>query len=93
MIEPWYRWLTGRLVLIAAGQQVALDLIHNRAKKREQLFQIMAENAAGMIALVDVKGRRLYNGPSYKPILGYSPGELAETSAFVQVHSDDLFSK
>jgi hypothetical protein len=73
MIEPWYRWLTGTLVRIAAGQQVAIDLIHNHAKKREELFQIIAENAAGMIALVDRKGRRLYNGhPTTNP--GIFPG-------------------
>jgi PAS domain S-box-containing protein len=29
-----------------------------------------------MIALVDVKGRRLYNSPAYKRILGYSAAEL-----------------
>jgi len=44
-----------------------------------------------MIALVDVKGRRLYNSPAYKRILGYSPAELSETSAFEQIHPDDRF--
>ncbi len=44
-----------------------------------------------MIALVDVKGLRLYNSPSYKRILGYSPSELGETSAFEQIHPDDRF--
>ena len=42
-----------------------------------------------MIALVDVKGRRLYNSPSYKRVLGYSPAELSETSSFEQIHPDD----
>ncbi len=42
-----------------------------------------------MIALVDVKGRRLYNSPAYKRILGYSAAELGETSAFEQIHPDD----
>ncbi len=44
-----------------------------------------------MIALVDVKGRRLYNSPAYKRILGYSAAELGETSAFEQIHPDDRF--
>jgi len=44
-----------------------------------------------MIALVDVKGRRLYNSPAYKRILGYSSAELGETSAFEQIHVDDRF--
>ena len=51
----------------------------------------MTENAADMIALVDVKGRRLYNSPAYKRILGYSAAELGETSAFEQIHPDDRF--
>jgi diguanylate cyclase (GGDEF)-like protein/PAS domain S-box-containing protein len=42
-----------------------------------------------MIALVDVKGRRLYNSPSYKRVLGYSPSELSETSSFEQIHPGD----
>jgi diguanylate cyclase (GGDEF)-like protein/PAS domain S-box-containing protein len=44
-----------------------------------------------MIALVDVKGRRLYNSPAYKRILGYSAAELGETTAFEQIHPDDRF--
>ncbi len=55
------------------------------------MFQIVTENAADMIALVDVKGRRLYNSPAYKRILGYSAAELGETSAFEQIHPDDRF--
>ncbi len=42
-----------------------------------------------MIAMADVKGRRIYNSPSYKRILGHSPAELNETSAFEQIHAED----
>ena len=62
------------------------------AGKREELFRLVAENAADMIALVDTKGRRLYNNPAYKKILGYSPTELEATSAFEQVHPEDRFN-
>ena len=91
MMEPWYGWLMGGLAVLAAGQQLAIYLIQQRADKREELFQIVTENAADMIALVDVKGRRLYNSPAYKRVLGYSPEELGETSAFEQIHPDDRF--
>src|SRR6266496_3936442 len=57
--------------------------------KREELFRIVTENAADMIALVDVKGRRLYNSPAYEKMLGYTSGELAKTSAFEQIHPED----
>jgi len=44
-------------------QQLRIYQIHQNSKKREELFQIVTENAADMIALVDVKGHRLYNSP------------------------------
>lgn len=79
------------LTLLVMYQQFRIYHIHREAKKNEELFQIVTENAADMIALVDVKGRRLYNSPAYKRILGYSAEELGETSAFEQIHPDDRF--
>src|SRR6202166_5150695 len=81
----------GALVVVALYQQFRIYLIHQKSKKREELFQIVTENAADMIALVDVKGRRLYNSPAYKRILGYSAAELGETSALEQIHPDDRY--
>src|SRR5208337_199299 len=79
------------LALLVLHQQYRIYKIHKDSSKREELFEIVTENAADMIALVDVKGRRLYNSPAYKRILGYSPAELSETSAFEQIHPDDRF--
>jgi diguanylate cyclase (GGDEF)-like protein/PAS domain S-box-containing protein len=92
-------WLTTPFpplaVLVLAAfvvyQQFRFYWIYRDARKKEELFQIVTENAADMIALVDVKGRRLYNSPAYKKILGYSPAELGETSPFEQIHPDDRF--
>jgi diguanylate cyclase (GGDEF)-like protein/PAS domain S-box-containing protein len=72
-------------------QQFRVRRIHQNSKKREELFQIVTENAADMIALVDVKGHRLYNSPAYKRVLGYTAAELGETSSFEQIHPDDRF--
>jgi len=47
-----------------------------------ELFKIITENAADMIALVNVKGRRLYNSPAYHKVLGYTAAELARTPVF-----------
>jgi len=58
-------------------------------RRQEEIFRLVSENAADMIALVDADGHRIYNSPSYKRILGYSPEELERTSAFEQVHPDD----
>ncbi|MGB8581341.1 MAG: PAS domain S-box protein [Candidatus Sulfotelmatobacter sp.] len=57
--------------------------------EREHLFQLITENAADMIAVVDRRGQRLYNSPAYHKILGYDPEELAATSSMDQIHPDD----
>src|SRR5260370_36850026 len=91
MLLQWFGIPLGGLAVLALSQQFRMYRIHREAKKNEELFQIVTENAADMIALVDVKGRRLYNSPAYKRILGYSAAELGETSAFEQIHPDDRF--
>lgn len=89
---PHWLWIPlAVLSLLTVYQQFRIYRIHRESKKNEELFQIVTENAADMIALVDVKGRRLYNSPAYKKILGYSAVELGETSAFEQIHPDDRF--
>ncbi len=88
---PWFWIALGALAILVLYQQFRILRIHRQAKKQEELFQIVTENAADMIALVDVKGHRLYNSPAYKRILGYSAAELGETSAFEQIHPDDRF--
>lgn len=90
-IERWSGWLLAVLVLLLLYQQWRLYKFRQQAAQREELFRIIAENAADMIALVDVKGRRLYNSPAYEKILGYSPHELAKTPVFEQIHPDDRF--
>ena len=91
MIEHWPWIACGGLALLAIYQQYRAYHVRQDSKKREELFQIVTENAADMIALVDVKGHRLYNSPAYKRVLGYSAAELGETSAFDQIHPDDRF--
>ena len=65
-------------------QQVRKQLI-----MREELFRLITENAADMIAVVGVGGERLYNSPSYEKILGYTPNEITATLGFEQIHPDD----
>lgn len=70
-------------------QQVQLSRFRKQLAEREELFRLISENAADMIAVVDTKGQRLYNSPSYQRLLGYSQEELGKTSAFEQIHEDD----
>ena len=58
-------------------------------RRSEQMFRVITENASELIALVDMKGRRLYNSPSYQSVLGYSPDELQQTWSLEQIHPDD----
>jgi PAS domain S-box-containing protein len=89
--ERWTWWLFPVLVALLIYQQWRLYQFRRQTAQREELFRIVAENAADMIALVDVKGRRLYNSPAYEKILGYTPEELAKTPVFEQIHPDDRF--
>jgi PAS domain S-box-containing protein/diguanylate cyclase (GGDEF)-like protein len=88
-MQEWVWLALTALPLIILVQLFLIFRIRRESRKNEEIFQVVTENAADMIALVDVKGRRLYNSPAYKRILGYSPAELSETSAFEQVHPDD----
>jgi two-component system cell cycle sensor histidine kinase/response regulator CckA len=56
---------------------------------REELFRLITESAADMIAVVSVSGERLYNSPSYEKILGYTPKEIEGTEGFEQIHPED----
>jgi diguanylate cyclase (GGDEF)-like protein/PAS domain S-box-containing protein len=91
MMLQWYWIALGALGILVIGQELRIYWIRHESKKRDELFQIVTENAADMIALVDVKGHRLYNSPAYKRILGYSPAELGSSSAFEQIHPEDRF--
>ena len=70
-------------------QQYLLQKIRRQLLEREQFFQLINDNAADMIAVVDADGKRLYNSPSYQRILGYTPEELETSSSLEQIHPDD----
>ncbi len=70
-------------------QHLQIHRIRRELIQREELFHLISENAADMIAVVDLEGRRIFNSLSYQKILGYSPEELQESSGFEQIHPDD----
>lgn len=81
------------LVLIfdiyAIYQHFQIQGVRKQIVESEELFRLITENAADMIAVVDAEGRRLYNSPSYEKILGYTPRELAGTPISDQIHPED----
>ena len=70
-------------------QQLQIYRVRRQTAAREELFELISENAADMIAVVNADGTRVYNSPSYERLLGYSPEELRGTVAFEQIHPDD----
>jgi two-component system, cell cycle sensor histidine kinase and response regulator CckA len=70
-------------------QHLLIQRIRRQLVEREELFHLISENAADMIAIVDMEGKRIYNSHSYQKTLGYSAEELQASSAFEQIHPDD----
>lgn len=74
---PLWVWMAlGTFALLVLGPELRIYVARREFRKKDEIFQVVTENAADMIALVDVKGRRLYNSPAYKRVLGYSPGGI-----------------
>lgn len=70
-------------------QHLQIHRIRKQLLERDELFQLISENAADMIAVVNMEGGRLFNSLSYERILGYSVDELQASSGFQQIHPDD----
>jgi two-component system cell cycle sensor histidine kinase/response regulator CckA len=99
--ERWETWfsfqqavwgLVGLVLLFdlySIYQQLQIHRIRRRLLEREELFRLISENAADMIAVVDMEGRRIYNSLAYQKVLGYSAEELRNSSGLEQIHPDD----
>jgi two-component system, cell cycle sensor histidine kinase and response regulator CckA len=70
-------------------QQLQIHRMRRRLIRGEELFRLISENAADMIAVVDMEGRRVFNSFSYERVLGYSLEELQKSSSFEQIHPED----
>jgi two-component system, cell cycle sensor histidine kinase and response regulator CckA len=70
-------------------QHLLIHRIRKQLVEREELFHLISENAADMIAVVDMEGKRIFNSLSYQKVLGYSAEELQFSSAFEQIHPED----
>jgi len=70
-------------------QQLQIHRMRNRMAEREELFRLISENAADMIAVVGTDGQRIFNSDAYQKILGYSAEELKNSSPMDQIHPED----
>ena len=58
------------------------------ARENESFFRTITENVDDLIALLDTKGRRIYNSPSYHQVFGQEeikPG----SDSFSEIHPED----
>ena len=55
---------------------------------RDSELRLILEHIADLIAVIDKHGKRLYNSPSYRAVLG-DPSQLRGTDSFGEVHPDD----
>jgi len=91
-LKEWVRGLACLVLLFdiyTVYQQLQIQQIRRELTERNQLFEVITENAADMIAVVDCAGNRLYNSPAYQKVLGYSSEELKLTSSLEQIHPED----
>ena len=90
--RDWARGLVALVLLFnvyTLYQHFLLQRIRKELAERNQLFELITENAADMIAVVDTNGKRLYNSPAYYKLLGYTAEELNSVSSLEQVHPVD----
>ncbi len=91
-LREWVRGLAALVLLFdiyTMYQHLQLQRVRRQLAERDELFQLITENAADMIAVVDVAGYRLYNSPAYEKVLGYSMEELNSSSSIDQIHPLD----
>jgi len=91
-LKEWVRGLAALVLLFdiyTVFQHLQLQRIRREMADRDQIFELITENAADMIAVVDREGKRLYSSPAYHKVLGYRPEELAVTSSLEQIHPED----
>lgn len=62
--------------------------IEEKLRRSEEQFRLISESVADMIVVLDLNGKRVYNNPSYKPILG-DTNKLPGTDSFLDIHPED----
>jgi len=89
--------LKQRPTRLVTAVQRALREAQERAERRraeeklrqsEELYRLITENIADLVAVLDAEGRRLYNSPSYKTIFG-DLSSLVGTVSFQEIHPED----
>ena len=62
--------------------------IEEELEHRNELFFNITENVDDLIAVLDLEGRRVFNSPSYRQVLG-DPDTPVGTDSFAEIHPED----
>jgi PAS domain S-box-containing protein len=71
-----------------AEERLKRKRVETELRQRDELFRRITASVEDLIAVLDLEGRRVFNSPSYAPLLG-DPRSLVGTDSFAEIHSDD----
>ncbi len=78
----------GRMLARVMRYAIERKRLTETLREREEFFRLISDNMTDLVAVIDKDGRRLYNSPSYKSLLG-DPHSLVGTNSFEDVHPED----
>ncbi|MBS4099480.1 MAG: PAS domain S-box protein [Sulfuricella sp.] len=79
--------LDGRQFMTTVRDITRRKLAQQMQRESEEKFRLITEGIGDLIALVNTQGKRLYNSPSYRQILGKVP--LLGSDSFQEIHPED----
>lgn len=89
MVNYWLYMVTLSFVGITLSTYITAEKFDKeRLREQEEFFRMITENIDDLIAVLDLKGRRIYNSPSYAKLFG-DPRILQNTDSFAEIHPDD----
>lgn len=78
----------GKMLSRIMRYAIERNQVEQKVREREEFFRLISENVSDLIAVLDPDGRRLYNSPSYRALLG-DPEKLVGTVSFQDIHPED----
>jgi diguanylate cyclase (GGDEF)-like protein/PAS domain S-box-containing protein len=74
------------LAIVLAMQFRKRSAMARMLRERERGYRLLAENVEDVVTRVNMNGRRLYISPSIEKLLGWTPAEIIQQSAYSNIH-------
>jgi len=95
--QSWFEFIGNRFVSRAGPMVVVSHTDISERKELEaqllasrELFLLISDHMEDLLAIIDLKGHRVYSSPSYERVLGYSPEEIQALGSLDLLHPDDM---